>query len=393
MPAYNAARTLERTYADIPHDIVGGIILVDDVSHDETVDIARQLGLDVIIHPQNLGYGGNQKTCYDAALAAGADIVVMLHPDYQYDATRIPALVAPIAAGERDLMLGQPVPRRPAGRWDAALEVREQPLPHRGREPGVRAPPVRISHRAARLQPAGCWRRSRTASTATTSCSTRSSSRRSWRPGWHRGSARSRCRPATSTRLHRSASGGASCTGCRPCGWWPATSSIGCGCAGPGRWRPDAGAIDAMARLSRRALLRGGLGIAISLFAIWVLLQAVDVRAAFEVLRSASLAWILVMVATVLRRHRVPRGSLAGPARPDRPPPISARPWLHLRRLPRQQRPAGTTRRAVSEPRPRGRRGHQPAHGPRHGRGRARRGHDHGRGDRGRGGHRPERAR
>ncbi len=106
MPAYNAARTLERTYADIPHDIVGRIILVDDVSKDQTVGIARQLGLDVIIHPQNRGYGGNQKTCYDAALEAGADIVVMLHPDYQYDATRIPALVAPIAAGEADLMLG-----------------------------------------------------------------------------------------------------------------------------------------------------------------------------------------------------------------------------------------------------------------------------------------------
>ena len=106
MPAYNAARTLERTYADIPHDLIDRIILVDDVSGDETVDIARQLGLDVIIHPQNRGYGGNQKTCYDAALEAGADIVVMLHPDYQYDATRIPALVEPIAHDERDLMLG-----------------------------------------------------------------------------------------------------------------------------------------------------------------------------------------------------------------------------------------------------------------------------------------------
>jgi glycosyltransferase involved in cell wall biosynthesis len=106
MPAYNAAKTLERTYADIPHDIVGRIILVDDVSRDETVEIARQMGLDVIVHQQNLGYGGNQKTCYDAALAVGADVVVMLHPDYQYDATRIPALIAPIVAGERDLMLG-----------------------------------------------------------------------------------------------------------------------------------------------------------------------------------------------------------------------------------------------------------------------------------------------
>ncbi len=106
MPAYNAARTLERTYADIPHDLVDRIILVDDVSRDQTVDIARQLGLDVIIHQQNRGYGGNQKTCYDAALEAGAEVVVMLHPDYQYDATRIPELIGPIVAGERDLMLG-----------------------------------------------------------------------------------------------------------------------------------------------------------------------------------------------------------------------------------------------------------------------------------------------
>jgi glycosyltransferase involved in cell wall biosynthesis len=106
MPAYNAARTLERTYADIPHDLIDRIILVDDVSADETVEVARHLGLQVIIHAQNKGYGGNQKTCYDAALKAGADIVVMLHPDYQYDATRIPDLVAPIASGDRDLMLG-----------------------------------------------------------------------------------------------------------------------------------------------------------------------------------------------------------------------------------------------------------------------------------------------
>lgn len=106
MPAYNAAMTLERTYADIPHELVDRIILVDDVSRDETVEVARNLGLDVIIHRQNLGYGGNQKTCYDAALAAGADVVVMLHPDYQYDATRIPELIAPIVSGDRDLMLG-----------------------------------------------------------------------------------------------------------------------------------------------------------------------------------------------------------------------------------------------------------------------------------------------
>jgi glycosyltransferase involved in cell wall biosynthesis len=106
MPAYNAALTLERTYLDIPRELVDHVILVDDVSRDDTIAIARRLGLRVIAHRQNLGYGGNQKTCYDAALAEGADVVVMLHPDYQYDATRIPELVAPILRGERDLMLG-----------------------------------------------------------------------------------------------------------------------------------------------------------------------------------------------------------------------------------------------------------------------------------------------
>jgi glycosyltransferase involved in cell wall biosynthesis len=106
MPAYNAAQTLEKTYQDIPHDIVDQIILVDDVSQDRTVEIARTLGLDVVVHMQNRGYGGNQKTCYIEALRNGADIVVMLHPDYQYDSTLIPEMIAPIVAGEADLVLG-----------------------------------------------------------------------------------------------------------------------------------------------------------------------------------------------------------------------------------------------------------------------------------------------
>lgn len=106
MPAYNAARTLERTYNDIPPNVVDSVILVDDVSQDETVEVAQRLGLKVVIHIQNRGYGGNQKTCYLEALRDGADIVVMLHPDYQYDSTLIPDLIAPIERGEVDMMMG-----------------------------------------------------------------------------------------------------------------------------------------------------------------------------------------------------------------------------------------------------------------------------------------------
>jgi glycosyltransferase involved in cell wall biosynthesis len=106
MPAYNAARTLERTYRDIPHDVVDRVILVDDVSADETVEVATRLGLDVAVHRQNRGYGGNQKTCYQLALEAGADVVVMVHPDYQYDPTRLPEVIAPILGGKADLVLG-----------------------------------------------------------------------------------------------------------------------------------------------------------------------------------------------------------------------------------------------------------------------------------------------
>jgi glycosyltransferase involved in cell wall biosynthesis len=106
MPAYNAGRTLERTYHEVPHEAVDEVLVIDDASHDDTVAVARRLGLTVYVHPENRGYGGNQKTCYSRALARGADIVVMLHPDYQYDPRRIPDLIAPILEGRADLVLG-----------------------------------------------------------------------------------------------------------------------------------------------------------------------------------------------------------------------------------------------------------------------------------------------
>jgi glycosyltransferase involved in cell wall biosynthesis len=106
MPAYNAARTVEKTHGDIPAGLVDKVILVDDASQDETPEISRRLGLEVFVHLQNRGYGGNQKTCYVEALKSGADIVVMLHPDNQYDATRIPQMIQPIIDGKADLVLG-----------------------------------------------------------------------------------------------------------------------------------------------------------------------------------------------------------------------------------------------------------------------------------------------
>jgi glycosyltransferase involved in cell wall biosynthesis len=106
MPAYNAEQTLRKTFEDIPKDKVDEIILGDDCSRDRTVEIARSLGLTVMQTPRNLGYGGNQKMLYREALKRGADVIVMVHPDWQYDATRIPALIAPIARGEKDLMMG-----------------------------------------------------------------------------------------------------------------------------------------------------------------------------------------------------------------------------------------------------------------------------------------------
>ncbi|HVD00820.1 MAG TPA: glycosyltransferase, partial [Candidatus Dormibacteraeota bacterium] len=99
MPAYNASRTLRDTWQDIPKDWVDKVILVDDASLDTTIDIARSLDLEVIAHPHNVGYGGNQKTCYMEALRQGADVVVMVHPDGQYDPTLVPQLVRPIIRG------------------------------------------------------------------------------------------------------------------------------------------------------------------------------------------------------------------------------------------------------------------------------------------------------
>jgi glycosyltransferase involved in cell wall biosynthesis len=105
LPAYNAARTLEKTYSEIPFNIVDDVLLVDDASQDNTVELARNMGIHTIVHEENRGYGGNQKTCYRAALDIGADIVVMLHPDYQYTPHLITALASMIAFDVYDVVL------------------------------------------------------------------------------------------------------------------------------------------------------------------------------------------------------------------------------------------------------------------------------------------------
>jgi len=106
LPAYNAEKTLKKTYDEIPKDVVDEIIMVDDYSRDKTVEVARQLNLRVFTHDKNKGYGANQKTCYKEALGLGADIIVMLHPDYQYPPKLITAMAVPIAFGVFDVMLG-----------------------------------------------------------------------------------------------------------------------------------------------------------------------------------------------------------------------------------------------------------------------------------------------
>ncbi len=106
MPAYNAGETLRQTYDELPHEYVDEVILVDDASRDETALTARELGINTIIHPENKGYGGNQKTCYGEALRHGGDIVVMVHPDYQYSPRLVAAMASMIASGHYDVVLG-----------------------------------------------------------------------------------------------------------------------------------------------------------------------------------------------------------------------------------------------------------------------------------------------
>ena len=106
MPAYRAEQTLAKTVADIPREIADLLILVDDASPDNTAVLARELGIDVYVHSENRGYGGNQKTCYTEAVRNGADVVVLLHPDYQYEPKAVPLLIAPILAGDADMTFG-----------------------------------------------------------------------------------------------------------------------------------------------------------------------------------------------------------------------------------------------------------------------------------------------
>jgi glycosyltransferase involved in cell wall biosynthesis len=106
MPAYNAETTLSRTLAELDRDVIDDVVLVDDGSTDQTVPLARELGLEPIVHESNKGYGGNQKTCYQQAIDMGADVIIMVHPDYQYSPLLVPAMASMIAYGEYDMVLG-----------------------------------------------------------------------------------------------------------------------------------------------------------------------------------------------------------------------------------------------------------------------------------------------
>ena len=156
MPAYNAARTIEDTFRAIPTGYYDEIVVVDDHSRDDTLERARQLNLKAIRHPHNVGYGGNQKTCYMEALRDGATIVVMLHPDGQYDPAIIPEMIRPIREGRAHMVLGSRMmtPGAAPCRRHAALEADREPLPDDARESRDGAALHGVPHRLPRLQPA-----------------------------------------------------------------------------------------------------------------------------------------------------------------------------------------------------------------------------------------------
>jgi glycosyltransferase involved in cell wall biosynthesis len=129
MPAYNAEKTLRQTYSELPHEYVEDVVLVDDASSDRTARVAAKLGLRTIIHAENKGYGANQKTCYCEALRRGADIVVMVHPDYQYSPKLVTAMASMIISGHFNVVLGSRLLGGGALTGDAALHVCRQPFP------------------------------------------------------------------------------------------------------------------------------------------------------------------------------------------------------------------------------------------------------------------------
>ena len=161
MPAYNAERTLAATLADIPAGCVDEVILVDDGSTDRTVQVARDMGLTVIVHPQNRGYGGNQKTCYREALARGADVVVMIHPDYQYDSRVIPHRGGLHRTGHlrRGARQPRPLAGRGAARRHAGVQISEQSLSDVRWRTAPSARTSATSTAASASIAARCWRR------------------------------------------------------------------------------------------------------------------------------------------------------------------------------------------------------------------------------------------
>jgi glycosyltransferase involved in cell wall biosynthesis len=221
MPAYHAERTLERTYRDLPLDWVDDVILVDDASRDQTVEIARQLGIHTLVHPLNRGYGGNQKTCYREALARGADVVVMVHPDHQYDPRYIPELVTPLLAGECEAVFGS---RMLGGRPLEGGMPKWKYLANLGLTAIANATfYVFLSEYHSGLR--AYARRYLESVDLEANSDDFVFDTEIIAQGVWRGSRRFPSPPATSPRHRRSASGAAYATACRSCGCWSATSS------------------------------------------------------------------------------------------------------------------------------------------------------------------------